>query len=314
MREHIALKDYTVFRIGGPARYFAQAGSRAEVGRLLRWARESALPVFILGAGSNVLIADRGFHGLVIKADLYHCGVKGHTAIAEAGVGLAQLVNTALRKGLCGMEWAVGIPGTVGGAVRGNAGCFGGEIKDVLVSVEVVDAASEELFTLTNAQCKFHYRHSIFKERPSWLILEALFALEPGPAADGYALVREYSARRLETQDIGQRCAGCMFKNVLWVRRDIHKPTVLERFPDLRQFSQSYAIPAGYLIDAIGMKGFRIGEIAVSAKHGNYIVNLGNGTAEQALMLISALKERVRRAYDIQLEEEVQLVGFGVSN
>lgn len=310
VKENISLAGFSVFRIGGPARYFAEAATKEEVLRLLAWACEANLPVFVLGAGSNVLISDSGFSGLVLKMDLFHCVVEGERIIADAGVSMPQLVNSALRNGLRGMEWAIGIPGTVGGSVRGNAGCFGGEMKDLVQEIVAIDTTTGAERTLNNAQCCFGYRHSYFKERPSLLILRAVFGLSRGESEEGYALVRAHSQRRIAEQDVGQRCAGCMFKNVPWSRRDIDKQKLLAHIPALRAFSGNAHIPAAFLIDALGLKGFRIGNVAVSQKHANYIINLGKGSAEQAIMLLGVVKERVHRTYQILLEEEVQLVGF----
>lgn len=310
VKENVSLAGYSIFRIGGSARYFAEAATREEVLRLLAWAHEMDLPVFVLGAGSNVLISDRGFKGLVLKMDLFHCVVEGERIIADAGVSMPQLVNSALRNELRGVEWAIGIPGTVGGSVRGNAGCFGGEMKDIVREVAAINVETGMEQILNSAQCCFGYRHSHFKEHPFLLILRVIFGLVRGSSKEGYALVRAHSQKRLATQDVGQHCAGCMFKNIPWSRRDIDKQELVKHIPALRAYSGVSQIPAAFLIDALGLKGLRVGNIAVSQKHANYIVNLGGGSAEQAVILLSMIKERIHRTYQILLEEEVQLVGF----
>lgn len=313
VKEYVPLSSYTVFRIGGPARYFAEAATKDELRRLLQWAREEQLALCVLGAGSNALFSDSGFDGLVLRVDMFHCAVADNTITADAGVHMAQLVNIALKNRLSGIEWAIGVPGTVGGSVYGNAGCFGGDIKQVLRDVEVINIRTGEEKTLTNAQCAFAYRHSYFKEQPDLLIFRASFALRHGDSNDSIRQVREYTKKRVDTQDIGQQCAGCMFKNVAWSRRDIDRANMLQRFPRLKQFSRNDAIPAGFLIDELGLKGFCVGRAGVSAKHANYVINRGGATAEETIMLMSVIKERVRQAYGIYLENEVRLIGFTVS-
>lgn len=314
VKEYVPLSSYTVFRIGGPARYFAEAATKDELRRLLQWAREEHLALCVLGAGSNVLFSDNGFYGLVLKIDLFGYEVAGCTITVDAGVHMAQLVNIALKNHLSGIEWAIGIPGTVGGSVYGNAGCFGGDIKRVLRDVEVIDMRTGEEKTLTNAQCAFAYRRSYFKKRPDLLILRASFILRRGDGSDSIRHIREYAKKRADIQDIGQQCAGCMFKNVAWSKQGVDRKYMLRRFPRLKQFSRNDAIPAGFLIDELGFKGFRIGRAGVSVKHANYVINHGGATAEETLILMSMIKERIRQAYGIYLEEEVRLMGFDVLN
>lgn len=310
IKEHISLAPYTVYKIGGPARYFGEAASAADILQGLDYAKAHGVPVLILGAGSNVLISDRGFSGLVIHIVNGDIKVQGSEVVADAGVSMARLVAIVAARGLTGIEWAIGIPGTVGGSVRGNAGCFGGEMKDVVDTVRVYDQSRGQEFILPADHAEFQYRDSVFKRHPEWIIISAAFALLSGDPARSQELIREYALKRSNTQAIGSKSAGCIFKNVSWGRKDIDKTKLLARFPDFQQFAAASTLPAAYLIDRAGLKGRRIGDIEISEKHANYFVNYGSGTAEEVVMLVAVAKEYVHRLFGISLEEEIQYVGF----
>ena len=279
----VPLAIYTSFKIGGPAKYFYIAKSSAALVKAVAAARDLGLPFFILGGGSNVLIADRGFEGLVVKAENREVEFLDDGAVkAGAGMNLAALAALSAQRGLGGLEFGVGIPGSLGGAVRGNAGCFSREIKEVVSRVTAIDQQGE-IVELTNDNCQFAYRDSVFKQRPL-IILEVYLLLTPNQADQ--KLIEEYRGRKDATQDFKNASAGCVFKNPA---------------PD---------IYAGKLIDDLGLKGKQIGGAKISAKHGNFILNTGQATAEDVIMLISLIKEKVRSHYGIQLKEEVQYVGF----
>lgn len=298
IQEHVSLKPYTVFKIGGPARYFCEIQTTKELRDAMQWAKERNAPFVVLGAGSNVLVSDEGCPGLVI-----HMQMRGMEKIEDtilrfdAGVSMAAAVHFALSCGLGGFEWAIGIPGTIGGSVFGNAGCFGGEMKDVVESIDVFNTSTMALQHYSNTACNFSYRHSIFKEYPEWIIVNATLKLPPLDSAHGAALVREYGKQRVTTQDIGSQCAGCIFKNPA-------------RSDDWVTPSDGGAkIPAGQLIDEAGLKGTKVGGATVSLKHGNFIVNTGNATASDVRQLIAFIKEKVKSVYDIELEEEIRYIG-----
>lgn len=310
VREQEPLAAHTVFHIGGPARFFAEARSREDLLSALTAARRLGLPWLVLGAGSNVLVADRGFHGLVVRPVGGALEVRGSEVYADAALAMARLAAETIRAGLAGLEWAVGVPGTVGGSVRGNAGCFGSEVKDALKAVSVFNVASGEGEEWSAEACEFGYRDSTFKRRTGLVILGATWALQPGSPERGAELVRRFSEERLRTQDIGSPSAGCIFKNVPWARRDVDRERLLGRFPELAAFADRPAIPSGFLIDQAGLKGRAIGEARISERHANFILNAGGATAEAVLMLIGIAKEYVHRRYGLLLEEEIQYVGF----
>ncbi len=311
IRGHEPLAPHTVFQIGGPARFFAEVASPEDLAEAMTLAVEQKLPWRVLGAGSNVLVADRGFDGVVIHPVGGTVRRERNTLIADAAVPLARVVRESLGHGLRGFEWAIGIPGTVGGSVYGNAGCFGREMKDVVESVTVFSAAKGTTEQLSRATCGFAYRSSIFKRRPELVVLDATLWLAPGDPTEGQALLRALTARRIETQDIGSASAGCAFQNIPWDRRDVSRVRPDLRFPELAAFRDEPTIPAGFLIDQAGLKGRCIGNACVSDRHANYIVNRGGATAAEVIMLIGLIKEYVHRKYGLALEEELQYIGFG---
>ncbi|MEK7566770.1 MAG: UDP-N-acetylmuramate dehydrogenase [Patescibacteria group bacterium] len=316
IQENVSLAYHTVFKIGGPARYFCEIASADELAEAILWAKKNGSPFFILGAGSNVLVADGGYGGLVIKnrADKIEL-LGGSTAKrrsnrlkADAGSSMAKVVAESVKAGLSGFEWAIGIPGTIGGSVRGNAGCFGSEIKDVVESVEAFDSEKTINYKLPTINCNFSYRHSLFKENSNLIILSATLKLKSGNPTESQKLISEYAKKRVSSQDIGAKCAGCIFKNVEWSRKDLSKTEFLTRFPELKQFSNQKSIPAGFLIDRLGLKGHKIGGAQISLKHANYFINTGNASAEDVLTLIAVAKEKTQNHYGIYLEKEIQLL------
>lgn len=286
IKENVFLKPFTVFQVGGPARFFCEAGSKEEIVKALNWAKEKNLPYFLLGLGSNILVSDRGFPGLVIKLENNSVRRDGERVYAEAGAKMAEIVNFSLQNGLVGFEWAIGVPGTIGGSVRGNAGCFGSEMKDAVDKIEIYNARLGGTGWLENKECKFSYRHSIFKEKPELIVLTAVLKLRQGEPIKSRETVRELTGKRVLTQDIGSKTAGCVFKN------------------------PSSEIRVGALVDKAGLKGTRIGGAVVSEKHANFVINTGEASAEDIVMLIGLIKERVHRRFDVLLEEEIQYVGF----
>ena len=316
IQENVSLAKHTVFKIGGPARYFCVATSAYDLTEAVSWAKKNSLPFFILGAGSNVLVSDKGFNGLVIKnrADKIE-SLGGETAKwrfhrlkAEAGAQMASVVAESIKAGLSGFEWAIGIPGTMGGSVRGNAGCFYSEMKDVVEKVSIFNPQFSKAEEFTNEQCRFGYRDSIFKHSPELIILSATLALKKGNPAESQKLIGEYSKKRLQAQDIGAKCAGCIFKNVEWSRKDIDKEKLISIFPELKQFSNQKSIPAGFLIDLLGLKGRRVGGAQISNKHANYFINIGEASAEDVMVLVALAKEKIQNHYGIFLEREIHLL------
>ncbi|MEK7630412.1 MAG: UDP-N-acetylmuramate dehydrogenase [Patescibacteria group bacterium] len=310
MQEGVSLKPYTYLKVGGPARFLVDVKNEADLASAISFAKKQKIPFIVLGAASNIVVADSGFPGLVIRMQMRGIERKENTLRAEAGVPNAVLVARAVAEGLSGLEWAIGIPGTVGGSVRGNAGCFGGEVKGALQTVRVFNTDTGKTAEHDNDFCHFAYRESIFKKHPNFIVVSATFVLRPGDPEVSQRMVRHYTAGRSASQDIGESSAGCMFKNIAWPTSDAQRKHLLYLLPQLAEFTQFPTIPAGFLIDHLGLKGRAIGGVSISKKHGNYMINRGNARAEEVVMLVGLVKEYVHRKYDLHLQEEVQYIGF----
>jgi len=303
IREQVPLSKYTTFRIGGPADWFVSVKNIPDMQKAVAWAREHKQSIFALGGGSNLLVSDQGYRGLVIKMDFNRLDIAGDKVSVGAGVLVSYLLNTALNAGLVGLEFLAGIPGTVGGSIRGNAGTYGLAMSDVLTEIRYMDE-DYALKNISLPEAHFMYRHSIFKEK-KYIILEADLQLKTGDVEAARKLVRERLKYRQNTQPNGPS-AGCIFKNI---PLDTVNPEKLKaKGIELEQFTKYQKIPAGYLIDRLGLKGKRIGGAQVSTKHANYIVNIGGATAEDVVMLVSFIKQQIRDEYGVQLQEEVQFI------
>jgi len=310
IQENVSLSDHTVYKIGGPARFYTDIKVPEDLKEAIAFAKERRIPFFVLGAGSNILVSDKGYGGLVIH--LAEGGIEINSTEVSVGASLmmAQVVAKAAHTGLSGFEWAIGVPGTIGGSVRGNAGCFGHEMKDVVKAVRFFDTLSGEFKEFSNSECEFEYRHSIFKKHPEWIIMYANLGLKKGDPKEIQETIKKISLERSGKQDIGTKSCGCIFKNISWARKDVDKNYLLNRFPELQEFKDHETVPSSFLIDQTGLKGKKIGHVFVSPRHANFFVNEGGGTAEEVAILIAVVKEKIHQKYGIWLEEEIQYVGF----
>ncbi|MBI3442539.1 MAG: UDP-N-acetylmuramate dehydrogenase [Candidatus Sungbacteria bacterium] len=310
VKENVPLAPYTIYKIGGPARFFVKASSADDVREALAFAAEKKLPFVIIGAGSNMLVSDRGFDGVAIRMAGGEVRLEGERLVCDAGVMMARAVLAAGKAGLAGFEWGIGVPGTIGGSVRGNAGCFGHEMKDAVERVEIFDVAKNENRIMQNPECEFGYRDSIFKKHPEWIILSATLKLKRGNAALIQQEVQRITMERLAKQDIGTKCCGCIFKNTPWGREDTDREKLAARFPELAAFAGQSHVPTSFLLDRAGLKGTRIGGAVVSPKHANFFINEGMASADDVRALIDRAKEEVRNKFGILIEEEIQYIGF----
>jgi UDP-N-acetylmuramate dehydrogenase len=289
IRSGVILRDYTTWRVGGPAEWFAEPGTEDELIALASWAVAEGLPFRCIGAGSNLLIADTGLTGVTLCNRRLQGSVVDPTegwVEAEAGEPIPTLARRVAKAGLSGLEWSVGIPGTVGGAVVMNAGAQGGCTADWLHSARVIDPARPaEPFTLLASDLDFAYRHSRLQEEPL-LVLAARFRLNAGQ--DPAVVSARTSANlqsRTSSQPYQQPSCGSVFRN-----------------PEPEK--------AGRLIEGLGLKGLRVGEAQVSTLHANFIVNLGGALASDIDRLIARVREQVLEAHHIALQPEVKRLGF----
>ena len=285
LREEEPMRDHTTFRIGGPARLMALPRTPEEACAVLRLAAEADTAPFFLGNGSNLLVADSGYEGLVVKtAGMDRVRGEEGRLTAQCGIPLARLAVAALERGLTGLEFAHGIPGTLGGAVLMNAGAYGGEMVQVLAAVTYADERGERV-TLPAGDCGLTYRHSLFSEHPEWLILEAELTLAPGEPEAVRARMEELARQRRAKQPLEWPSAGSTFK-----RPEGHF--------------------AAALIDQCGLKGVGIGGAQVSEKHAGFVINRGGATAGDVRRLMDLVRETVLRQTGVELEPEVRLLGF----
>lgn len=310
IQKDIPLAPMTTFKIGGSAKFFVEVSSKEELTDAIHWAKEQKEGFFVLAGGSNVLINDDGVNGLVIKINNKNLSVEDEKIICGAGADLATVVRQSLGNSLSGLEWAIGIPGTIGGAVRGNAGAFGSSICDSIKEVEVYDVEENSFSVIDNKSCKFDYRHSAFKDDLAGkrIIWSVVLELKKGDGKSINDLVEKYLKHRSSTQP-KLPSAGSIFKNL--------------KIDDLRQFNNILAekaeedgvvkngmVASGWVIDLLGIKGKTMGGAKVSLEHANFIVNSGQAKTEDVVMLISYIKQQVRDRFKVQLQEEVQYLGF----
>jgi len=304
--ENEPMSKHTNFRIGGPAKWFVEVRSVEELQNVLDVARENELATFVFGGGSNLLASDQGFDGIVIKIAMRTYDIQGTRVRADAGVLSSGLARATANAGLKGLTWAISLPGTVGGGVRGNAGCFGGETRDHLVEAFVL--SNGEVVSRTNAELAFGYRESAIKHSLD-IVLSATFELKSGDQSIIKQIMESNLAKRKASQPLDAGSAGCMFKNYDATEEDLQR--LAKEYDVLPpEMLASRRVSAGWLIDKLGLKGTKIGNAQISPEHGNFIVNLGGATASDVAQIVALVKTRARNQVGIQLQEEVQYLGF----
>lgn len=288
----LILREYTTFRLGGPADVFARPQRAEQLAALQYWVKDRAIPVFLLGGGSNILISDEGFRGVVIHPDFGEEFAILHRSADRLSVRIPASARAPLTGkkisalGFTGLEFLTTIPGQFGGSVIQNAGCYGHELKDSLLSVELAEGG--EVRHYANEQCDFRYRDSVFKCNAGLWIASATLELPAGNPGDITQRMEDYKQRRLASQPKNRRSAGSIFKNPA-------SGVGLQK--------------AWQLIDAAGLRGARAGGAEISAEHCNFIVNNGAATAADVYALITLAEARVFDTSGVRLEREVVLVG-----
>ena len=299
----VLLSRHTRFGIGGPAGAFVQASSEEAFAEALRVSRGSGCAYSVIGDGTNLIVSDQGFDGIVLRLTAKTIEREGAIVRAAAGAELQALVDYSIDHGLGGLETMTGIPGSVGAAVYGNAGAYGHCIEERVRQVRFLDGAAVRSFG--PSECNFHYRESIFKEHKEWIILSVELAMTPASAAELRETAGKIFRIRLEKYPASMKCAGSIFKNLILAEL----PESLRRQIPERVIREG-KVPSAYFLEQVGAKGMRSGGIHVADYHANLIYNTGDGTASELCELILELKSRVRKQFDLELEEEVQYVGF----
>jgi UDP-N-acetylmuramate dehydrogenase len=283
MKEHVELSRYTTLGTGGPARWFDRPQTVEELVARLAWAEEEGLPVAVVGLGSNLLVADEGFPGVVFKLDgeIAAAEARDGSVVAGGGAPLAVCLHRARAAELGGLEFVCAIPGTVGGAVWMNAGAYGGETAGVLRRALVAEAAGASW--RTPDELGLRYRASGL--RPGQVVASAEFGLEPRPLAEIKATVAAMQGQRKAAQPTNKRTFGSVFKN------------------------PEHELTAGRMLEACGLRGYRIGDAQISPMHANFIENAGAARSADAISLIAEARRRAREGFGVVLHPEVQLLG-----
>lgn len=269
IQKNVSLKDKNTFKINAVAKYYAEVSNKQELIDVISRAKNNNLPFFVLGGGSNTLVSN--FDGLIIK---YIASTIFDDFNIEAGALLSDVLKKSIELELTGLEWAIGIPGTMGGAIYGNAGVKDGSISDIIEEVEVFNG--QDIVVLKKQDCLFNYRDSVFKKNKDWIILSCKLKLEKGEN------VLERAREQFQKRNIIQgNSLGSIFRNL-------------------------EGVSAGELIDKCGLKGKRVGGVIVSEKHANWIINDQNGTSEDVKKLINIIKKEVKQKFNIDLTEEIQ--------
>lgn len=315
-QKNILLKNHSHYKIGGPASYFFEARSIEEIIKATdKWRRlhpktRYSDAIFILGAGTNILFSDEGFDGLILKiqnskVEAQNDNSKFKIIKAEAGVPLSKLVNMSAEMGLTGLEWAAGLPGTIAGAIYGNAGAFGGEIKDIVKEVVSLDISKPQpkIIKRKNEDCIFDYRSSIFKaKKPPEVIIEAILILRKGERESIQAAIKKNIAYRRQNQPLEYPSAGSIFKNVPLKKVAKNQQKAFLAVVKKDPFP---LIPAAYLISEAGLRGISCGGAMISPQHPNFIVNVLGASSNDVKNLIELAKNKVRKIFNITLEEEI---------
>ena len=276
------MSKHTSLKIGGPADLFIKANNLEELKYIIKIAKENQIPLTIIGNGTNLLVKDKGIRGVTVKLDMDNISLKDEVVEVESGVKLPVLAKKAYENSLSGLEFASGIPGTIGGAIKMNAGAYGGEFKDIVLETTYLDKCLN-IKTISNKEHKFSYRYSIF-DNTNDIILSTKLKLNKDKQENIKKKMEENSLKRKEKQPIDFPNAGSTFKR------------------------KSEYIPA-QIIDKCGLKGYNIGDAYVSEKHAGFIVNKGNATAEEVIKLIEHIKKTIREKYEIELELEIKILG-----
>ena len=284
IKENEPMKNHTSFKVGGPADLFLMPQSKAELQKVLAICKESPIPRYIIGNGSNLIVRDGGYRGIIISTKaLNQVSVVGETVIAEPGISLKDLANAALAAKLTGLEFASGIPGSLGGAVTMNAGAYDGEMKGVITSITVI-TEDGSLATIPAEGCQFGYRKSILQQHPSWVLISVELQLKKGNEQAIAAKMANLNSQRQQKQPLEYPSAGSTFRR-----------------------------PAGYyagkLVQDAGFRGHAVGGAQVSEKHSGFVINKGGATAADILNLIAAIQAGVRDQFGVELKTEVIVIG-----
>ncbi len=297
------LSSHTRFRIGGPAALLCDTTDISSFIEALKTLQELPIPRIVIGGGTNLVVSDAGFEGVVLRFSGSRIAREGSVLRVESGAVLQDVVDRSIEMGLEGLQTMTGIPGFLGGAVYGNAGAYGHSIQEIVQRVSATDG--ERVISFSNEECRFRYRESMFKEQKQWIILSVDLQFQNADRALLAQTANEIRAIRDKKYPPSMRCAGSIFKNVFFA--DLPAGAQAEVSPSVVREGK---VPSAWFLEQIGAKGMRRGDIQVASYHANLIYNEDHGTAADLVSIIDELKQRVRDRFGFDLEEEVQYVGF----
>lgn len=308
IKENEILANHSTFKIGGPAKYFTVIKSKEELIEAINFAEKRNLPFFVLGGGSNILYRDQGYSGLAIKIQIQYIKTQNSEVVAGAGLPFSKLIEESVGVGLTGLEWATGIPGTVGGAIAGNAGAYGHSMSEFVGSIVVLSEngpAGWQIKNFSAKKCDFIYRGSRFKKSGNReIILEVEFNLKKGDREKSKKIIQEILEKR-RNKLVPYPSAGCVFKNII-IDELKNKKGFLELIP--REKIKSGKFPAGWLIENCRLKGRQIGGAKIAEEHANYIVNASGAASVDVIKLINLCKQKTREKFNLDLEEEIVVI------
>ncbi len=300
IKKNAKLAPLSTFKIGGTSEYLAVAETPEKFVDIAEWAKENKIPLTIFAGGSNTVFPDGKLKGLALRFFGGKISFRGKECVADGGVLLGEIVKKSVGRGLSGLETLSGIPGTVGGAIVGNAGAYGHSIAEVVESVEIWDGKKKRW--IPKRECVFAYRESVFKKQ-QWLVLRVRLEFKGGSAANLRQISKRIVAIREKKYKPGIKCPGSFFKNVLVA--DVSRKS-LEKIDRSKIIDGK--IPAGYLLESVGSKGMRVGGVEIASFHGNLFVNKGRAKAADVRKLADILRKKVHKRFGITLEEEVRYV------
>ena len=297
------LAPFTTFKVGGKAKYFVEVFSQEEIVKAINWAKEHGVKFFIFSGGSNILFPEERLNFLVIRVKNKKHSFLKIILRADAGCNLLDLIYISNKRGLGGWEKLAGIPGSIGGAIRGNAGAFGTEIKDILIKVLALNTETQKEKEFLKKECNFSYRSNFFKKNPKWIITQVFLKLHEVDVQKSDREIKDTIKEREKRHIQNVRAAGSYFINP-------KVPKKIQKMFEKEKGVKSYEgrVPAGWLIEKSGMKGARVGDALASFQHPNYILNTGNATSKNVLDLAENIKNSVKKNFGILLKEEVFIV------
>lgn len=313
IEKDIPLKNYSTFRVGGLAKYFLRTSDKKELKKIIERVNKENISFLVIGGGSNILFSDNGFDGLVVAYRAENLSKENfNIEKKENGDNMIIKVDTSIplsfliseMKNLSGLEWGAGIPGTLGGAINGNAGAFNESISNSIESVDVLDISSNNILEkkMKNKECLFGYRTSIFKNNNNLLIVSAELNLIKDNENEVKKRINDNLNKRIVKQPRGFS-VGSVFKNYQGKLEE----NIIKNYPQLKSFSEKGIIPAGLLIELCDLKGKKIGDAKISDKHANFIINLKNATSNDVMSLINLIKKSVKEKFLIDLNEEIKI-------